>query len=141
MEKRICGTKRIGSVPTAASELVQQALTSSPSPSPTQLVSVRGIEVQISDSHGTSKLTDHTSGGVIPKGPAKAEASKPAGEWNHFSITVKNDKLTVVLNGETVNEVDLTQGHLALRPKTGHLGFQDHGLPLWLKEIKIRELK
>ena len=101
----------------------------------------KGIEVQISDSHGNDKLNDHTSGGIIPGVPPTKNAAKPAGEWNHFSITVKGDKLTVALNGETVNEVDLTKDKLASRPKTGHIGFQDHGLPLWLKDIKIRELK
>ena len=45
------------------------------------------------------------------------------------------------LNGETVNEVDLTKKPLNSRPKTGYLGFQDHGLPLWLRNIKVREIK
>ena len=44
------------------------------------------------------------------------------------------------LNCEVVNEVDLTKAPLASRPKKGPIGFQDHALPLWLKDIKIREL-
>jgi hypothetical protein len=48
--------------------------------------------------------------------------------------------LTVVLNGEVVNEVDLTQGSLGKRPKVGYIGFQDHGLPLALRSIRVREL-
>ena len=52
----------------------------------------------------------------------------------------QSDKLTVKLNGEVVNEIDLTKAQLASRPKKAPIGFQDHALPLWLKDIKIREL-
>jgi hypothetical protein len=103
----------------------------------------KGIEVQIYDSAGKKegqKLTDHDSGGIIPGIPPTKNAAKPAGEWNHFHITCKNDKLTVVLNGVTVNEVDLTKRPLNSRPATGYIGFQDHGLPLELRNIRIREL-
>jgi hypothetical protein len=102
-----------------------------------------GIEVQIYDSGSKpadAKLTDHDSGGVIPGIPPTKNTAKPAGDWNHFDITVKGDKLTIKLNGETVNEVDLQHEKLKNRPKTGRIGFQDHGLPLALKDIKIRKL-
>ena len=76
-----------------------------------------GIEVQIYDS-GTKKpgekLTDHDSGGVIPSLPPTKSAAKPAGEWNKFSITSKGDKVTIVLNGVTVNEVSLKSDPLKL---------------------------
>jgi len=36
--------------------------------------------------------------GVTPK----KKADKPIGEWNRFVITMKGDRLTVMLNGETV---------------------------------------
>jgi hypothetical protein len=100
----------------------------------------RGVEVQISDSAGQDSLTDHTSGGVIPGVPPTKNAAKPAGEWNRFAITCKADKLTVVLNGQTVNEVDLKQKQLQDRPETGSVGFQDHGLPLRLRNVRIRPI-
>ena len=103
----------------------------------------KGIEVQIYDSYSPdpqAKLTDHTSGGVIPGVPPQKNAAKPAGEWNHFLIVVKGDLLTVKLNGETVNEVKLNEGRLAERPKSGSIGFQDHGLPLLLRNLKMRKL-
>jgi hypothetical protein len=98
----------------------------------------RGIEVQISDSAGDDKPTDHTSGGVIPGVPPSKNAARPAGEWNRFSITCKAGKLTIVLNGQTVAEVDLTQKPLNDRPETGWVGFQDHGLPIKLRNVRIR---
>lgn len=104
----------------------------------------KGIEVQIYDSGNKgpdAKLTDHDSGGVIPgKAPSKNTA-KPTGEWSKFHITVKDNKLTVQLNGETVNEIDLTKAPYDSRPATGSIGFQDHALPLALRNIRIRELK
>ena len=102
----------------------------------------RGIEVQIYDAHaGEGKLTDHDSGGVIPGIPPTAAAGKPAGEWNRFDITVKGPKLTVKLNGKTVNEVTLGDvPSLKGRPEKGYIGFQDHGLPLSLRNIRVREL-
>jgi hypothetical protein len=102
-----------------------------------------GIEVQIYDSGSKAadaKLTDHDSGGIIPGVPPTKNTAKPAGEWNRFQITVKGDKLTVMLNGETVNVVDLTMDKLKDRPSTGAIGFQDHGLPLALRNFKIRKL-
>ncbi len=103
----------------------------------------KGIEVQIYDSFGKGadkKLTDHDSGGIIPGLPPTKNATLPPGEWNKFTITSQNDKLTVVLNGELVNEVDLTQAKLQGRPQSGFIGFQDHALPLSLRNIRIREL-
>jgi len=103
----------------------------------------KGIEVQIYDSHRKGKkkrLTDHDSGGIIPGVPPKKNAAKPAGEWNRFHITVKGDRLTVKLNGQVVNEVDLKSGRLKNRPDSGYIGFQDHALPLGLRNIRLREL-
>jgi hypothetical protein len=101
-----------------------------------------GIEVQIYASHGKdeAKLTDHDSGGIIPGPPPTKNAAKPQGEWNTFHITNKGDKLTVKLNDVVVNEIDLTKAPLSSRPRKGSIGFQDHALPLWLRNIKIREL-
>ena len=102
-----------------------------------------GIEVQIYDSGSKKpgeKLTDHDSGGVIPSLPPTKSAAKPAGEWNKFQITSKGDKVTIVLNGVTVNEVSLKSDPLKGRPATGAMGFQDHGLPLSLRKIRVRKL-
>ncbi len=100
----------------------------------------KGIEVQIYDSYGrTGKLSDHDSGGIIPGGPPTKRAAKPAGEWNRMRVTCEGNVVVVVLNGEVVNQVRLDQEQLKSRPPTGYIGFQDHGLPLWLRNIKIRE--
>ncbi len=103
-----------------------------------------GIEVQIYDSAdkpADAKLSDHDSGGIIPGVPPTKNAARPAGEWNRMQVTCKGTKVQVRLNGEVVNEVSLDEGKLKTRPPTGYIGFQDHGMPLWLRNIKVRELK
>lgn len=103
-----------------------------------------GIEVQIYDSGSkakTAKLTDHDSGGIIPGVPPTKNTAKPAGEWNHMQVICKGNRVTVRLNGEVVNEVSLDRGALKDRPPTGYIGFQDHGLPLALRKIHVRELR
>jgi hypothetical protein len=105
---------------------------------------VTGIEVQIYDSAGKpagAKLSDHDSGGIIPGVPPTKNTAKPAGEWNRMHVTCKGNSLTVRLNGEVVNEVDLGKGALKSRPPAGYVGLQDHGLPLWFRNVRIRELK
>ena len=103
----------------------------------------KGIEVQIYDSGSKkpgAKLSDHDSGGIIPGIPPTKNAAKPAGEWNRMKVTCENGKVTVVLNGEVVNEVPLDSRTIKDRPPSGYIGFQDHGLPLWLRAIRIRQL-
>jgi len=103
----------------------------------------KGIEVQIYDSAGKkpgAKLTDHDSGGIIPGIPPTKNAARPAGEWNRMKVVCKGNKVTVTLNGEVVNEVALDHPRIKDRPATGYIGFQDHGLPLWLRNIRVREL-
>ena len=57
--------------------------------------------------------------GVTPK----KKADKPIGEWNSFVITVKGNRLTVALNGETVIENAELPGLVARGP----VGLQHHG--------------
>ncbi len=57
--------------------------------------------------------------GVTPR----TQADKPVGEWNAFEITLKGDRLTVVLNGTTVIE----DAELPGIPATGPLILQHHG--------------
>lgn len=102
----------------------------------------KGIEVQIYDAPASkdAKLTDHTSGGIIPSIPPTKNAAKPSGEWNKFNITRKGNNVTVKLNSEVVNEVKLDHPRLKDRPDGGYIGFQDHGLPLALRNIRIRAI-
>jgi len=102
----------------------------------------KGIEVQILDSHGKAdaKMTHHDCGGVIRTSPPSKNMAKPAGEWNRMVITCKGHHLTVELNGEKIQDIQLDQGPMKDRPLAGHIALQDHGLPLWFRNIRIQEL-
>ncbi len=57
--------------------------------------------------------------GVTPK----LNADRNVGEWNTFHITVRGDRLTVVLNGKTVIE----NAELPGLPPRGRIALQHHG--------------
>jgi hypothetical protein len=104
----------------------------------------KGIEVQIYDSASRPddhKLNDHDSGGIIPGLPPAKNTARAAGEWNTFQVASKGRNVSVKLNGTLVNQVSLDDPKLRTRPPTGYIGFQDHGLPLSLRKIRIRTLK
>ena len=85
-----------------------------------------------------------------------AEASRPAGEWNHIEITADGSRVRVVLNGERVLDADLSRWTEARKnpdgtenkfarplkdfPRTGSIGLQDHNSPVWFKNIKVKRL-
>ncbi len=115
-----------------------------------------GIEIQVLDSAGKANPGKHDTGGVYDvKAPTK-NAMKPPGEWCRYVLTVDENMITVQLNGEKVNEMDLdrwTEAHknpdgsrnkfgTALKDfkRDGHIGFQDHGHGVMYRNIRIRKL-
>jgi hypothetical protein len=53
----------------------------------------------------------------------KKNADHDVGSWNSYEITVRGDRLTVVLNGEEV----ISGAQLPGIPATGPIGLQHHG--------------
>jgi N-sulfoglucosamine sulfohydrolase len=100
------------------------------------------IEVQIRDSAGVKELDAHAiTGGVLPGVAPRANVTRPAGEWNQMSVTSVSGHVTVRLNGVVANNVELSHPKLQSKPKQGFIGFQDHGLPFWLRNVRIRGLE
>ncbi|MEW6356408.1 MAG: DUF1080 domain-containing protein [Planctomycetota bacterium] len=115
-----------------------------------------GMEIQILDSHGKEKLSRGDMAALYDCAAPTKNMAKPAGEWQHMVLTAKGSKLTVELNGEIVLDVNLDDWTEAEKnpdgsknkfktaykdmPRTGHIGFQDHGQKIWLRNIKIKRL-
>jgi hypothetical protein len=67
----------------------------------------------------------------------RVKADKPAGQWNRFIITMRGDRLTVKLNGQTV----IDNAQLPDVPSRGPIALQHHGDPVQFANLFIRELK
>lgn len=66
----------------------------------------------------------------------KTKEDKPPGEWNRFVITMRGDRVTVVLNGKTVIE----DARLPGIPRRGPIGLQHHGDPIQFANLFVKEL-
>jgi len=114
------------------------------------------IEVQIFDSYGKTTVDTHDCGAIFDcLAPIKNCVRKP-GRWNRMTIAAKDSTINVVLNNEPIIDMDLNKWTQAHRnpdgtknkfntaykdmPCIGHIGFQDHGYPVWYRNIKIRTL-
>jgi hypothetical protein len=122
-------------------------------PRPEKDVGYNGIEIAIDDTT-SSGYTD--TGAIYGLSRPTKNAMKKAGEWNHMVITCNRSEITVELNGEKVNHVDLAKFtepykcpdgtphkfDIAYKdhPLRGYVGLQDHGSPCWFKNIKLKPL-
>ncbi len=112
--------------------------------------------VQVLDSYGKDGLGKHDCGGIFDVLAPSANTVKRPGEWNRMTITAKANKVNVALNGREGVDMDLdlwTEAHknpdgtrnkfdVAYKdlPRIGHFGFQDHGLDVWYRNVRIKEL-
>jgi len=80
------------------------------------------------------------SGGLYnDKNEPIRNVDKPVGEWNHFTIVMINNRVTVIENGvRVVNAVPMHSINGV--PPTGTIELQHHNSPLWFRNIYIREL-
>lgn len=88
------------------------------------------IEIQICDDRAKQwqeKPANWRCGAFFGHQAATKSTVKPAGEWNRITITAQGPKITVVLNNEVVNEIDLT------RWKEGKLNPDGSEMPPWLQ--------
>jgi hypothetical protein len=114
------------------------------------------MEIQVLDSSGKDKPDKHDAGAIYDIQAPSTNAMKPPGEWNRYVITADENMVTVVLNGKKVNEIDLdrwTEGRknpdgsknkfkYAQKDliREGFIAFQDHGNPVWYRNIRIKPL-
>ena len=81
--------------------------------------------------------TDKTMSAAVRAGVTPKEcADAPIGEWNRFLITMKGDRLTVVLNGKTV----IDRAQLPGVPARGPIALQHHGWPIQFANLYLKKL-
>ncbi len=121
------------------------------------------IEVQIADDHNEKWANSPKSwqcGAIFGRKPATKSVVKQPGEWNRYTITCIDNMIYVLLNGEQVNQIDLTKftdakinpdgseapSWLSKAPATlptkGKIGFQGKhaGAPVYFRNIKIMKI-
>jgi len=64
------------------------------------------------------------------------QADRRPGQWNRFIITVRENRVTVELNGKTV----IREAQLPGMPQRGSIALQHHGDPMEFANIYIKEL-
>lgn len=103
----------------------------------------RHVEVQIFENSAWPEgkpLGDHAAGGIIPGHAPAKDACKPGVTWNKYHVRCVGNVITVTINGTVVNKVDLSKGRTAERSNTGGFAFQDHGHPVWIRHLRLRNL-
>ena len=101
----------------------------------------KGIELQILDTFGLAKPGHHDCGGIIRAMAASKNMVKAPGEWNRYTLTLKDRRLTVDFNGERTIVLDLATSPMKDRPVDGHIGFQDEAKHVWYRNVRIKELR
>ena len=115
-------------------------------------------EVQVLDNVDASdnKIDSHLAGSLYDMLPADPKTVKPVGSWNTIVIKVKDGQVTHTQNGVKVVSYTLWTpewdalvnkskfktfpGFTEGIAKEGYIGLQDHGYPVWFRNIKIREI-
>ena len=116
-----------------------------------------GLEVQVSNSHGRETLTrGGTAGAIYDLMAPTRNAIKKPGQWNQYRITCRKNIAKVELNGQVVVEMDLDRWTESKKnpdgspnkfakpikdfARSGHIGLQDHGRPVWYRNIRVKRL-
>lgn len=115
-----------------------------------------GIEMQVLDSYGKPQPDKHDCGAIYDCLAPSKNMVKPAGEWNHVSITCRGSRIQVEMNGQPIIDMDLDRWTEAGKnpdgspnkyqtaykdmPRRGRIGFQDHGKPVWYRNVRVRPL-
>jgi hypothetical protein len=115
-------------------------------------------EIQVLDNVDATdnKIDSHLAGSLYDMLPADPKTVHPAGSWNTIVIKVIDGKVTHTQNGVEVCSYTLWTpewdamvakskfktfpGFTEGIAKEGFIGLQDHGYPVWFRNIKIREL-
>jgi alpha-3'-ketoglucosidase len=101
---------------------------------------------------GTMDMNTHLTGDNYDLHATAEKTMNPTGEWNTGRIVVEGDHVEHWLNGRMTVEFDMyTDEWEALvaaskfgveeyysRAPTGSIGLQDHGTPVWYRNMKIR---
>src|SRR5262245_3789342 len=116
-----------------------------------------GMEFQVADLRYNLQAKDsELTGGIYRAVAPTKQVYKPT-EWNTCKIELKGSRLKATINGELVQDIDLTKFDQTVkrhdgtdapplkdRPRNGHIGFQHlsrENEPIQIRNVKLSELK
>ena len=113
-----------------------------------------GPEMQVLDNSVAGGDLKVSAGADYALHAPEADNSKPVGEWNHVKMIVDGPHVEYWLNGvqqcsyelwsdewnEKVQNSKFKAWPEFGQHKTGHIALQDHGNPVWYRNITIRRL-
>ena len=90
---------------------------------------------------GSGELYGYRTDRALPvevraAGIPRVKADRPPGQWNRFEITLEGERLTVLLNGQTV----IDGARLPGLPARGPIGLQHHGDSVQFTNLFLREI-
>ena len=118
-----------------------------------------GLEMQVLDDacHSDARYPSHRAGALYDLYVPTTEAVRAGGEWNQARIVFDDGRLEHWLNGQKIVEADVGSDDWNARVaaskfrdetdfpaygtrRSGRLGVQDHGDPVWYRNIRVRRL-
>ncbi|MEX2171646.1 MAG: family 16 glycoside hydrolase [Pirellulales bacterium] len=115
-----------------------------------------GPEYQVLDNAATGHeaTDDVAAGSLYALYSPTTDAAKPVGEWNTGRIVVDGNRIEHWLNGKKIVEADMASDDWRAKvanskfanwkgfakSKRGHIALQDHGNPVWYRNIRIRPM-
>lgn len=115
-----------------------------------------GLEMQVLDNNGhkDGQIEKHRAGDLYDLVKGAPEAVNPVGEWNQVEIIANNGALEFRMNGTKIVSTTLWDDNWKKMVagskfkqwpdfgtyKKGKIALQDHGDPVWYRNIKIKKL-
>lgn len=115
-----------------------------------------GMELQFADvRYNPQAKESELTGGIYRAIAPTKQLYKPT-EWNACRIELRGMRLKVTLNGDVIQDVDLSTSDQPVkrhngtdappvkdRPRKGHIGFQHlsrNNEPIWIRHVRLKEL-
>ncbi len=115
-----------------------------------------GIEFQVYDTYGQEPPSRNHCGAIYDCLAPKVQAVGKPGEWNHAVLICRGPWIDAHMNGHQIIQMNLDEWTEPNKnpdgspnkygtaykdmPRVGYIGLQDHGNPIWYRNIRVKPL-